>query len=343
MTSTRRQFCRSLAQVWAHSAMVSGGFSSGCSTDEGIKEPDRLERLAFGSCNKQDQVQSHWSRIADRNPDAWVWMGDAVYADESSPLERALIYRSLEQNPFYKQFIKQHLIFGTWDDHDYASNDAGASYPLKEASKKAYLDFLGEPLESERRQRPGIYTSRLIGQSTAAVQLILLDMRFFKPKADRGADPLGKLQWEWLEAEIRRPGPHIKILVTSIQLLTDFTGRETWACFPEAQSRLVQLLAQSPVPTVVLSGDRHLAEVSYRSLSDGRSLYELTASGLTHKSELTNANPFRLGEQVVATNFGLLSFDWDSKERGLLRGLGFQAFSPQSGELLLEQAISWSP
>lgn len=335
MISTRRQFCRSMAEIWAYYAL-SGNFA--CSTEQGQKEPERLERLAFGSCNKQDMVQSHWQQIASKDPQAWIWMGDAIYADETSPLERSLLYKGLLHNPYYKDFNARHLILGTWDDHDYAANDAGGEYPFKEASKKAFLDFIGEPEESERRLRSGIYASREIGTAGQGIQLILLDMRSFKPKAGREADPLGRAQWQWLEAEIKRPGPQLKIIVSSIQLLTDFTGRETWAIFPEAQTRLLKLLAESPMPLLVLSGDRHLSEISRRPLGDGRPLYELTASGLTHKSELTNASPWQLRSQLPTTNFGTLRLGWEQQS---LSSVAFEAFSPQTGELLQAEKLSF--
>ena len=40
-----------------------------------------LERLAFGSCNKQQSPQPIWPVITNTTrPQAWFWTGDAVYA-----------------------------------------------------------------------------------------------------------------------------------------------------------------------------------------------------------------------------------------------------------------------
>ncbi len=342
MAATRRQFCRSTLYALTTCTLGSGYSHLACSDDKEKIAPQMLERLAFGSCNKHDQLQNHWQTIGVKDPQAWLWMGDAVYADGSSPQERSLIYRQLLHNSYYQRFSSKSLIFGTWDDHDYAANDVGADYPLKEASKKAYLDFIGEPEDTLRRQRAGIYDSNVIGSPDQSVQLILLDMRYFKPKAGRTADPLGKVQWQWLEAEIKRPGPQLKLLVTSIQLLTDFTGRETWAIFPEAQQRMLQLLASSPVPLVILSGDRHLSEVSQHQLDNGRNIFELTASGLTHKAELTNSNPYRIGEQIAETNFGLLKLNWETQGKTRLKEIVFSAHSPQSGEQLRSLEIPLS-
>jgi len=42
----------------------------------------RSSRIIFGSCNSQYYDQPFWTVIKDRNPTAFVWTGDAVYADD---------------------------------------------------------------------------------------------------------------------------------------------------------------------------------------------------------------------------------------------------------------------
>jgi len=39
----------------------------------------RPSRIAFGSCNNQDQVNRLWPLIEERQPEAFIWGGDAVY------------------------------------------------------------------------------------------------------------------------------------------------------------------------------------------------------------------------------------------------------------------------
>lgn len=38
------------------------------------------DRIAFGSCNDQDRQNKLWPIIQARNPAAFVWGGDAIYA-----------------------------------------------------------------------------------------------------------------------------------------------------------------------------------------------------------------------------------------------------------------------
>ena len=44
------------------------------------KQPDALESVAFGSCNKQTRLQPLWPRISEHRPSLFLWTGDAVYA-----------------------------------------------------------------------------------------------------------------------------------------------------------------------------------------------------------------------------------------------------------------------
>lgn len=51
----------------------------------------------------------------------------------------------------------------TWDNHDYGTHNGGAEFAMKAASKEAFLDFFGEPADSERRRREGVYHARMFG------------------------------------------------------------------------------------------------------------------------------------------------------------------------------------
>lgn len=42
-------------------------------------------------------------------------------------------------------------VIGVWDDHDYGSNDAGSEMTDKHRNRGLFLDFIGEPSDSERR------------------------------------------------------------------------------------------------------------------------------------------------------------------------------------------------
>ena len=53
---------------------------------EAPAEPERLlRRIAFGSCNSPFDSTPVWESVNHRRPDAWIWLGDTVYADSPTP------------------------------------------------------------------------------------------------------------------------------------------------------------------------------------------------------------------------------------------------------------------
>lgn len=341
MRVTRRQFCASSLSAYSGLIATSAMPGLACGVPQKAVEPDLLSTLAFGSCNKQDMITTHWPIIKAKGAQGWLWMGDAVYADGLAPRSRTQEYAKVLADVGYRDLLKQSFVMGTWDDHDFAANDSGIEYEEKIGSQESFLNFIDEPLDSQRRLQQGVYWSKSIGVDANQIQFLLLDMRYFKEKdSNPNADPIGPAQWAWLEREIAKPGPAYKILVSSIQVLTDFTGKDTWARYPAAQARLMTTLQRSPVPVTILSGDRHLHEVSRRELNPGRMVHEITSSGLTHFSEIKNPNAFRIDEQINESNFGVLNFEWEtSSGPAKVKSLRSSIFSPQSGTLLKEFSV----
>eukprot|EP00897_Mesotaenium_endlicherianum_P005053 jgi/Mesen1/4576/ME000232S03835 len=74
-------------------------------------------------------------------------------------------------------------ILGTWDDHDYNWQDGNRRLPTKERQKEVFLDALGVPSDSCRREHGrGIYSAHLLneGEEGRQIQVILLDERFHR-------------------------------------------------------------------------------------------------------------------------------------------------------------------
>ncbi|PPK87105.1 uncharacterized protein (DUF1499 family) [Neolewinella xylanilytica] len=279
---------------------------------------DSVLTIAFGSCNRQDESQAFWKTIATHEPAAWLWLGDNIYADTDDTDEMAEDYAELESAPEYRAFVDQvPAIYGTWDDHDYGSNDAGRDWPIKEEAKRLMLDFLQVPPNAEVRQREGVYQSYLVED----VRVILLDTRYFRDTlspAVRAGDRygpneeggmLGAAQWTWLRNELQQSNARAHVIASSIQVLPTDHGYEKWALFPRERERLMQLLAElKPALPILISGDRHLAEIMVDTIQ-GFPVYEVTSSGLTHSYEAAReANDKRISDLVTEKNFGLLHF-----------------------------------
>jgi alkaline phosphatase D len=276
-----------------------------------------LERIALGSCSREDWEQPIWDRVLEADPDLWIWLGDNVYADSTDPEEIRAAYAEQLANPDYRRVLGAVPVIGTWDDHDYGLNDGGIEHPRKSESQAALLDFLGEPEESARRTREGVYTLYDVGPEGQKVRVILLDARYHRESPGPDADVLGKAQWTWLEDALRTSDAQITLIGSGFQFLPEEHPYEKWANFPTARQRLLDVIARSGASGVMLmSGDRHLAEIS--RLDDpeiGYPLYEITASGMTHsyRGTPTETNPLRVGDNYPEENFGTISFEWGAE------------------------------
>ena len=273
-----------------------------------------LARIAFGSCSNTDLPQPLWDPIMATDPDLWIWLGDNVYADTDDMSVMRAKYEAALANPGYAALLSATPIVGTWDDHDYGSNDAGSEYPQRDASQQELLDFVGEPRESPRRSRAGVYTSYVYGEVPTRVKVVLLDSRYHRDEPGPGADVLGEEQWAWLEAELTGSDAQLHVIGGGFQFLPEDHAYEKWANFPEERARLLELIGRSGAPGVILlSGDRHLSEISrVEDPSLAYPLYEVTSSGMTH-SWINNpgeANSHRVGELHKDLGFGTLDIDW---------------------------------
>lgn len=293
-------------------------------------QPPTITRLAYGSCAIHDQPQPIWDVIGEARPDLFAFIGDNIYGDTTDMKVLREKYAMLAAIPEFGRFRRQVPIVATWDDHDFGVNDGGREYPMKAESKAIMLDFFGEPRDSVRRQRAGVYTSYLFGQHPRRVQLILLDLRWFRsplagdidkaylPNPDPTATLMGPEQWTWLEEQLS-VAADFRILASSIQLISAEHRWEKWANFPRDRARLLQTLDRLAVRNlVVISGDMHFAELSMDKTPQGHPLYELTASGINRFEDGRHfPNAHRLAIFDTDVHFGLITIDWNASRATL--------------------------
>ena len=280
-------------------------------------------RIAFGSCAKQDRPQTIWRSIVNSRPDVWVWLGDAIYADRKEDLASMERHYQLQRaNAGYQLLLKSvPVVLGTWDDNDYGSKDKGKSFEKKVQSQRLYLDFLGEPRDSPRRQQEGVYWSYLLGEKERQVHLILLDVQYHCDSPGPESDVLGERQWAWVEKELRETHAQVNLIFSGMQIIASEHAYDKWANHPKSRQRLLTVIRESKTPGVILvSGDRHLGEISRMESSETPyPLYDVTSSGLTHHVDwiwhsrnlfLPEKNHYRLGQQFTERNFGVIDIDW---------------------------------
>lgn len=307
-----------------------------------LDEAKTLTRIIFASCAQQNEDQSIWDRIAAENPGLVLYFGDNVYGDVRSndpalPELKAAYMRLADSAPFSRVRAVAPVLT-VWDDHDYGMNDAGGDYQYKEHSERLF-EYVWE-VKDERAARPGVYGSWTIGEEGERVQIIMLDTRFFRspltptdeigargkerwvPDADPAKTMLGDAQWTWLEEELKEPAD-LRLLVSSIQVMSEGHGWEAWREFPQERQKLYDVIERAGAENlIILSGDRHSAAFYERKDVIGYPLFEATSSSLNLPASTWRAqsgetwvepDPNRLGEMYYDANYGRIDIDWAAK------------------------------
>jgi alkaline phosphatase D len=307
--------------------LLVGLIVTGCATRPSDSRP--LRTIAFGSCINTD-THPMLDRAVKVPFDLFILLGDNIYADTTNMAVMSRKYESLKASKFFRGLRKKAPLLATWDDHDFGANDAGSTYPMKAQSQQLFLDFIDEPKDSPRRTRPGIYDARVFGPTGQQVQVILLDTRYFRsmlvtgdnkvvpsggkyvPNHDPNATLLGEEQWRWVERQLELPA-EVRIIASSIQFVSEFSGAEAWANFPREKERMLRLLASTKANGVLfISGDRHWAELSRVDRPGDYAIYDLTSSALTqkHPRGTPTPNTYRFGPTYHDANLGLINIDW---------------------------------
>ena len=288
-----------------------------------------LHRIAFGSCSVQSMRDNQlWSEINSTNPELWIWLGDNIYGDTEDMTVMKEKYDLQKSHPGYQRLLQKTSVIGIWDDHDYGVNDGGKEYPAKDGSKKALFDFLDVDKNNPAQKRKGAYQSYTYKSNEGTVKVILLDTRYFRDSlkwnnpgtrekeslVNPDGDILGEEQWVWLESQLSEPNINFFMIASGIQILPYQHRWEKWSNFPKAKERLLKTISTVDVPIVLLTGDRHLSEVSKVDIEGYKyPLYEFTSSSLTSPSgidEDEEKNEFIVKDKIYQTNFAALTIMW---------------------------------
>lgn len=318
-----------------------------------------LTRIAFGSCNHQSASQHMWGQVMSANPQLFMMIGDNVYGDNAwdGDAELTSLRVSYEQqaaHPEWQTLRGAVPMLATWDDHDYGLNDKGASFPMRRWAETLFEEFWGS--SDAVRERDGIYDSVMVGPEGQRTQIILLDTRFFRsdlkrmpwsrqrpplgvylPDSDPAATVLGAEQWKWLKGELAKPAD-MRIVVSSIQVITEAHNFESWENFPLERTKLLDALGmREESGLVLLSGDRHSGGI-YKTTHKGEEMWELTSSSLNlafgnnvERSTQREPDPLRVSKFYSVENYGLVDIDWAASEVTItLKGDESQTLTEQS-------------
>jgi alkaline phosphatase D len=317
------------------------------------------DQIMFGSCLVPQRAHPALSVAARAEPDVFVFLGDNVYADSADPAVIRAHYNRLAGSESFASLRASSDLYAVWDDHDYGANDAGRAFVAREESEEIFEDFWNP--DEQVSSRPGIYSLVELEAAAGTIDLILLDTRYFRdplrwvgagqevkgpyaPHRDGEADLLGDRQWRWLESVFERE-PTFRIIASSIQVLAEHHGWESWANFPHERERLLSLIGSDTVPTVIVSGDRHFSEYSAREVTraDGTEelIYDFTFSGINrvYPDPVPTENEFRVSDYYLESNVGEMLLDWTPN--GRLGGLLVRTYDANGGTRL-EQRLDFA-
>lgn len=146
-----------------------------------------LQRIAFGSCSRQDLPQPQWDTLRlFYRPDLVLLMGDNVYGDclDASCDTLRNAYTDWANHPSLQGATQHMPLFATLDDHDYGQGDCHADNPHKELAKQLFADFfqlnIGGGNDTNDLPGPGegVYRAHVCGPVGRRIQVILLDTRY---------------------------------------------------------------------------------------------------------------------------------------------------------------------
>ena len=278
-------------------------------------------------------------------------------------------WNKVAAKPTFQRLQQNIPIMATWDNHDYGKNYGGAELALKDVSRDLFLDFFGEPKNSERRRSPGLYDARIFGPPGQLVQIILLDTRYFKgpylldkrskkersalglsgtmgkyaPNKDPNVTLLGPDQWQWLESQLNKQA-EVRFIVSSTQVIPDEKGMDEWGNYPLERQKLFDLVGKTGANGVILlSGNVHFAEIS-KVETKTYPLFEFTSSGLTHNNHKypKAKNSYRVIGPYDQLNFGLIEIDWNERPspRVTFKAIGINGTAAFEHKVLLESLRS---
>jgi alkaline phosphatase D len=167
----------------------------------------------------------------------------------------------------------------------------------------------------------------------------MLDTRFFRgPLEDPSSTMLGEAQWHWLAEKLRDPA-ELRLVVSSIPVLSNRDDAENWHRLSSERTRLMELLNASN-GVVILSGDSHYAAHYRDDDSLDYSLNEFTASSLNlpypaeRHAEVLKPDLLRQGQPFFDSNFGWLEIDWAK------RNVAISIYSAE-GQLEIQEKIEF--
>ncbi len=268
-------------------------------------------KIAFTSCARYEAfpIQPQWAAIENAEPDYLFLLGDQIYMDfgiclfskEYNGKPRhypAAKFRKIMEEKYTRQWNEPHFkrlfekmkqknaVYGVWDDHDFAWNNAHGS-DVKQEIKNISRDCFHRWMACSTNE-PEIYCHIDI----PGARVIFLDNRYYSSDTTL----LGDAQFAFLAEKLNHPQKYTFICGG----LTLTQGSENWKGYGDEYEKLCALIAQKQ-HVIFLSGDIHRNAFSPPTAK--QNCYEIVSSGLAVKYL---GLPFKCDDRH---NWGLIEFD----------------------------------
>ncbi len=245
-------------------------------------------RIAIGSCAKEDD-QPIFSRIQDTDPDLFLLIGDAHYANSGVLGTLRRFWRWSWERPERASLLATVPSLTIWDDHDFVENNShGADFDAfppeeRENALKAIAEYTANPAYGTA-DTPGVFFRHAIGD----VDLFMLDDRYHREDPDDVAEPamLGEGQLAWLIDELTASTATFKLLVSGSTWSPESSNTgDGWESHAAEREAILDHVAATGITGVVLvSGDVHRSEIRLLAREVGYDVPELTSSNLAYSA-----------------------------------------------------------
>ncbi|MFB6227581.1 MAG: alkaline phosphatase [Halobacteriales archaeon] len=290
--------------------------------------------------------------IGELGPDAFLYLGDTIYADANTPAgvltgdetkEEAMeIYRakykemrvpdeSVAETTHLQKALTSTSVYAIWDDHE-VENNFDRTHRLLSTGRDVFIDYW--PID-RHESVTGDVTGRLFRkfQWGEHLELFILDTRQYKSPKDGNTDSktmLSRPQIEWLKQSLRESDATVKIIGSSVTF--GINSGDGWTSggdpgYKQERDEIVEMIRSESIKNVVvLSGDVHTAAVAtydLGSVSDVN-IVESSAGAMGapsggpkgHDWELQPRSHFERGVDLL--NYGVFEVD-EAGERFIIQ------------------------
>ena len=109
-------------------------------------DADAAVRIMFGSCCREDEgTGDTWKQVGAERPDTVVLLGDTPYIDSTKLARQRHRYAEFAAFAPMAELLRTTSWYGTWDDHDFGSNDTDGRVRGKARSRQAFVEYHANP------------------------------------------------------------------------------------------------------------------------------------------------------------------------------------------------------